>query len=161
LLVPPLRERGDDILLLARSFLERFSKHTHRELTLSRALEARLRAHDWPGNVRELQNCIERMATLSTSNQLEVEDFAQPFRLGTPQSAPPASRNAEPSEVAVVPLIELERRHTLQAIALLGGNKTLAAEMLGIDRRTLRRRLKRYETAASGAHLQVPTESGS
>lgn len=142
--VPPLRERGDDILLLAQHFLERFSARSPEPLTMSPALEGKLLAHTWPGNVRELENCVERMMALRRSNQLDVGDFCEPLRSGATNSTPPAEHCKNARETAAVSLSEVERRHTLQAIALLGGNKTLAAKKLGIDRRTLSRRLKRY-----------------
>ncbi len=144
--VPPLRERGDDILLLAQEFLARFVARSGRELSLSKAVAERLLAHSWPGNVRELENCIERAATLCRSHELELDDLPEKVRSCTPRHQPLAQVAAEPTQVS---LFEIERGHIMNTVASLGGNRALAAERLGIDRRTLDRRLLRYESAAS------------
>jgi two-component system response regulator HydG len=143
--VPPLRERGEDILLLARHFLAIFARGSGRHAKLSAEAAERLMAYDWPGNVRELENCIERAVALARSDQVETEDLPEKVRTCEP-SARGGSSGALP---AVASLFELERRHTLKAIELLSGNMTRAAKLLGIDRTTLYRRLKRYETADS------------
>jgi two-component system response regulator HydG len=94
--------------------------------------------------VRELENCIERAVALARSRELGVEDLPERIRLAdfTPQVAP----NGAPAH-HVVSLFDLERRHTLRAVELLAGNMTRAAKLLGIDRTTLYRRLKRYESS--------------
>jgi two-component system response regulator HydG len=144
--VPPLRERGDDILLLARHFLGRFAKRSRRNLKLSEAAEARLGAYLWPGNVRELENCVERAATLAQLDELTFDDLPEKIRLPDVGSEQPPTNGKDPD---VISLVELERRHILRVIKLLGGNKTRAAELLGINRSTLYRYLERTTEAAS------------
>jgi two-component system response regulator HydG len=144
--VPPLRERGDDILLLARHFLTRFSQSMGRTATLSDSVERRLLAYSWPGNVRELENCLEGAMTLAHLDELTVSDLPEKIRI------PEVGYEARPrqSEVPdVLPLVELKRRHILRAMTLLRGNKTRVAELLGIDRSTLYRRLERYSVPGS------------
>lgn len=137
--VPPLRERGSDILELARHFVARFAKSAQKSLTLSDAFAATLLAYTWPGNVRELENCVERAVAMARADELTVEDLPSKIRLFEP-ARPPPRLDAEVFELPS--LGELERRHILRAIEISGGNKTLAAQALGINRRTLQRRLK-------------------
>lgn len=141
--VPPLRERGDDILLLARHFLKRFAKSSRRNATLNESATAKLLAYPWPGNVRELENCIEQALALAHLDELGVEDLPEKVRFPESKSGVPPKNEDDPD---VLPLFELERRHILRAIRLLGGNKARAAELLGIDRSTLYRRLEAYDT---------------
>lgn len=141
--LPPLRARGDDILLLARRFLAQQSARLDRPTgTISDAARERLRAYPWPGNVRELQNCIERAVVLSESPDLDVIDL--PPRIQ--RYAPPApAPTPEPSaDAALLPLHEVERRHILRVLAATDGNKATAARILQLDRKTLYRKLKQY-----------------
>ena len=86
--LPPLRERGDDVLLLAEHFLSDFCRKAHRKpLKFSAAARQRLEAHSWPGNIRELRNLMERLAYLSTGERIEAEDLA--FILSPGGEAPP------------------------------------------------------------------------
>jgi DNA-binding NtrC family response regulator len=142
--VPPLRERGNDILLLARHFLERFDRDPCRDLILGEPAALKLLSYGWPGNVRELENCIERAVALGRSRELGVEDLPERIRSADfkQAEAPHGARAA-----SLISLFDLERRHTLRAVELLGGNMTRAAKLLGIDRTTLYRRLKRYESS--------------
>jgi len=142
--VPPLRERGEDILLLARHFLQRFERKRGRNLKLSEPLALRLLSYAWPGNVRELENCMERAVALARSEELGVEDLPERIRATEPTLGDPP-HGAKPASLGS--LFDLERRHTLRAVELLGGNMSRAAKLLGIDRTTLYRRLKRYETS--------------
>lgn len=145
--VPPLRERGDDILLLARHFLERFAASSRRSIGLPVALEARLLSYGWPGNVRELENCIERAVALCAGGELSLEDLPDKIRLQNFRPAAAATTKSEPVP-RVASLFEVERSHVLGALESLAGNKTQAADVLGLDRRTLDRRLKRYESSS-------------
>jgi two-component system response regulator HydG len=144
--VPPLRERGDDILLLARHFLERFAASARRSIGLPVAFQARLLSYSWPGNVRELENCIERAVALCAGGELSLEDLPDKIRFENlrPAAATPKS---EPKP-RVASLFEVERSHVLHALESLAGNKTQTADVLGLDRRTLDRRLKRYESSS-------------
>jgi two-component system response regulator HydG len=140
--VPPLRERGDDILLLARHFLDRFAASAQRSIRLSASVEERLLAYAWPGNVRELENCMERAVAFCVGDELAIEDLAEKVQ---GQSAHPAATAKAKPMPKLASLFDVERDHVLYALESLGGNKTQAAELLGLDRRTLERRLKRYQ----------------
>ncbi len=130
--LPPLRDRGDDILLLMRHFLMRFSTQAGRPVPrlTDRAIEA-LRAHPWPGNVRELQNLFQRLTILTDGEEIDAT------------ALPVAMRFAVPRERGLQrTLAEVEREHIEAVLAGVGGNKTRAAEILGISRKSLREKLK-------------------
>ena len=138
--VPPLRERKSDIPLLVNHFVEKFSSGQKRRPILSEEALNCLLAGDWPGNVRELENCIERVVALSSSPVLHVADLST--NLQNPQRAVAAARGSgEP----VVSLRELERLAILRALAEARGNKLRAAQMLGIGKTTLYRKLKEFD----------------
>ena len=153
--LPPLRNRGSDVLELAQHFLARFAERSGKPpLGLSPSAAEKLVAYAWPGNVRELENCLERGVTLARFDQLTVEDLPDKIRNFRADRFVVAAD--DPTEV--VTLDELERRYILRVLALVGGNKSQAAQMLGVDRRTLYRKLARYEGGAPGAgDLQEPT----
>jgi DNA-binding NtrC family response regulator len=139
--VPPLRARGDDVLLLARHFLALEARRAGREdLTgfSEEALEA-LRAHDWPGNVRELQNAVARAVALGEGPILGREDLPEGIRGG---GVPGGTVIELPAEVS---LAEAERVLILRALEEHGGDKREAAERLGISLATLYRKLSQYE----------------
>ena len=139
--VPPLRERREDIPLIAGHFLTLFAKKNHKSIKgfTPRAMD-RLLKNDWPGNVRELMNAVERAVVLSRSEYLGEEEFALVLR-GEPQ-APEApdhqTGTGEPS------LESVEKDTILKALETAGGNKSEAARRLGITRRTLHLKLKKY-----------------
>ena len=139
--LPPLRARGNDVLLLAQHFLRqtaaRLDKHVER---MSPSVAERLLAYSWPGNVRELQNCIERAVALTAYDQLGVDDLPEKIRDYRPSQVLLASDH--PSEL--VTMDEIERRYILRVLDVVSGNKSLAAQILGFDRRTLYRKLERY-----------------
>jgi transcriptional regulator with PAS, ATPase and Fis domain len=140
--VPPLRARGDDVLTLAQSFIESFAKaHRSNVKGLSPVAAAYLLAYRWPGNVRELQNCIECAVALASHDLLVVEDLPQRLR---EDRAPQPVEHFE-GRAALLPMDEIERRHVYSVLKAAGGNKSRAAEVLGFDRRTLYRKLERYE----------------
>jgi Nif-specific regulatory protein len=141
--VEPLRERRSDIPLLASHFLERFARKSNQPVKrLSRAaLDAMLR-YDWPGNVRELQNVVERAAILCPHNQIDEPDIhltALTAGDGRPSAALPAVE-----DYREVSLESLEQQHILATLERTGWNKSRAAQILGIERSTLDRKLKRY-----------------
>ena len=145
--VPPLRSRGTDVLLLAQHFAQSFSANFGKAVTgLSPAVGEKLIAYPWPGNVRELANAIERAVALTRSDLLMVEDL--PEKIRTSEKTPTAVSNFDPMEL--VPLEEIERRYILRVLSLVGGNKSRAAQVLGFDRRTLYRKLERYQNGAGG-----------
>lgn len=139
--LPPLRARGNDVLLLAQHFLHqtaaRLGKHV--ESLNPRAAE-RLLAYSWPGNVRELQNCIERAVALTAFSQIGVDDLPEKVRDYRPSQV--LVQSDHPSEL--VSMDEIERRYILRVLEVVAGNKSLAAQILGFDRRTLYRKLERY-----------------
>ncbi len=137
--LPPLRARGNDILLLAQGFVEecatRFGKGVK---GLSEPAATRLLGYDWPGNVRELRNVVERAVALTRHERLSVEDLPDRLRQPVPRTLPVGQ--GETGEL--LPLAEMERRYLQQALAAADGNRTLAARLLGIDRKTLYRKLQ-------------------
>jgi two-component system response regulator HydG len=138
--VPPLRARGGDILLLAQHFLERYAAHSRRPVVgiMSGAAE-KLSSYSWPGNVRELQNCIERAVALAPFDHVAEGDLPEKIR-----SHKPARVELQASELGeFLPMDEVERRYIARVLDAVGGNKTLAAQILGFDRRTLYRKLER------------------
>jgi two-component system response regulator AtoC len=143
--VPPLRARGSDVLLLAQHFITRFAGQFDKQVVgLSAAAAEKLMAYAWPGNVRELQNAIERAVALTHFGQLVVEDLPEKIRDYRRSHVLIASD--DPSEL--VPMEEVERRYILRVLEALGGNRTLTARTLGLDRKTLYRKLQRYGVAA-------------
>jgi DNA-binding NtrC family response regulator len=139
--LPPLRERAGDVLDLAQYFLAQHAARTGRSmLGVSVPAAEKLVAYRWPGNVRELQNCIERAVAFARFEAITVDDLPEKIRdYQTERFAVEANDSTE-----IVTLDELERRYVQRALSLLGGNKSRAAELLGIDRRTLYRRIDRW-----------------
>jgi DNA-binding NtrC family response regulator len=158
--VPPLRERRQDIFLLAESFLSWYArKHGCAARRFSDDCEAMVLGHDWPGNVRELQNVIER-AVIMTGDSPVVESShfclaGQPLESAAPAPAVPdrpvSLVAGESSEFP--PLHELEKRHIFAALDRCHNNRTQAAKLLDISVRTLRNKLNEYagRTEQSGS----------
>jgi len=143
--VPPLRDRGSDILLLANSFLVRHArKHGIDEIAFSKSCENAIESHGWPGNVRELENAVERAVILADrGKQIEGE------LLGLMPNTPGASKKSGASEIAgsteIESMEEVEKKHIQNALEAYDGNRTHAAEKLGLNVRTLRNKIKQYE----------------
>ncbi len=136
--IPPLRERREDVPLLAQEFLDRLSHELGREVSgISEEALRVLMDHDWPGNVRELENAVERALVTCKTGVLGAEDFAFLARPAAP-AAPARSR-------AGLTLQELEREYITATLRRTEGNVKAAAEALGIDRSTLYEKVKRYE----------------
>jgi two-component system response regulator HydG len=152
--VPPLRSRGSDVLLLARAFIERYAAQSGRPVVgMTSAAADKLLSYPWPGNVRELQNCIERAVALAPLDHIGLEDL--PERVRDYQRAPVEVESTDPGEL--LSMEEVENRYIAKVLAAVGGNKTLAAQVLGFDRRTLYRKLERVREPALGP---VRTSSG-
>jgi two-component system response regulator HydG len=141
--IPPLRNRQQDIPLLAQHFLEMFAAKNHKKIKGFRpkALDLLIR-HGWPGNVRELMNAVERTVVLSRSDYLSAEDF--------PKFAGTALDDGAGSDISKIdidgdnPLEAVERATILKILEAAGGNKSEAARRLGITRKTLHKKLKSY-----------------
>ena len=132
--IPPLRERGKDILLLAKHFLKQYSYKYKKEITdLSKETQHKLLHYSWPGNVRELQHAVERAVILTTKNKLEPDNFM--LRI-------PQQRISQ--ELETINLAELEQKAIDKAIKISEGNISRAAELLGITRFALYRKLEKH-----------------
>jgi two-component system response regulator HydG len=148
--VPPLRERGGDVVHLARHFLTVYAeRHGKGPVSLSTAAAEKLLAYSWPGNVRELENCIDGAVALARGATIELDDLPEKVRSFRPERFVVSANQPE----EIVTIDELERRYILRVLSLVGGNKSRAAQVLGFDRRTLYRKLERYQggTGASVA----------
>jgi two-component system response regulator HydG len=144
--VPPLRSRPRDILLLAQSFLERQAARAAKPvLGITLPAAQKLRDYDWPGNVRELENCMERAVALTRTSEITVDDL--PEKVREYQTTRLVITTDDPAEM--VTLDEIERRYVRRVLAAVGGNKTQAAKVLGIDRRSLYRRIEPAERTGS------------
>jgi two-component system response regulator HydG len=139
--VPPLRERGNDVLLLAQRFIDRFAARLDRPIKgLTSAAADKLLGYSWPGNVRELRNCIERAVSLTDHEKIVVEDLPEKIR-----TYRRTDLTLESSDATALPTMEeVERRYVDRVMREVGGNKAQAARILGYDRKRLYRKLKRY-----------------
>lgn len=138
--VPPLRERPADVLPLAHEFIQRASASGLRKVKgLSHRAAERVLAYDWPGNVRELENAMQSAVAMASFDELSVEDLPAAVRSHRSQRV---VLTAE-TEAELITLKALEVRYLERVLSLVGGNKSRAAEILGVDRRTLYRMLER------------------
>jgi two-component system response regulator HydG len=141
--VPPLRSRGSDILLLAQHFLDHFAVRSRKQVAgITEPVAEKLLAYRWPGNVRELRNVIERAVALTRYDKLGVDDL--PEKIRDYRSSQVFIGGEDPSEL--VPLEEIERRYILHVLKSVDDNKASAARTLGLDRKTLYRKLRQYGT---------------
>jgi two-component system, NtrC family, response regulator AtoC len=139
--LPPLRTRGSDVLLIAQHFVELFAgRMDKRVLGLSAGAAEQLLAYAWPGNVRELRNCIERAVALAQYDHVMSEDL--PEKIRTYKASHIVVAGTDPSDL--VTMDEVERRYVMKVLEVAGGNRTQAAQILGFDRKTLYRKLRRY-----------------
>jgi two-component system, NtrC family, response regulator AtoC len=144
--LPPLRSRAGDVLPLAQHFLRQFASRADKSiLGISPAAAEKLVAYTWPGNVRELQNCIERSVALARFDQIGVDDL--PEKVRSYRSSHVLIPGDDPSEL--VRMEELERRYIARVMEAVGGNKTAAARILGLDRKRLYRMLDRLGIESS------------
>lgn len=135
--IPPLRQRQADIPLLFDDFLRKFSARRGKALAVEPRVMNLLTRYRWPGNVRELENVVERAVALNTSGVLTPDDFPEQIR-----SLPVGGSG--PTSTELPSLEEVEKRHVAHVIEALSGNMTRAAEVLGLDRRTLYRMVERF-----------------
>ncbi len=140
--VPALRERQEDIPLLAQHFLETFAEKNRKQIKgfTPQAMDRMVR-YDWPGNVRELMNAVERGVILCRSEYITEMDFPLSVREPFEQTVDIATVAELPADL---PLEEVEKTTILKTLESTGGNKSEAARRLGITRRTLHKKLKKY-----------------
>ncbi len=139
IVIPPLRERREDIPLLAKHFLKKHTSRADKSINgISTASLRLLLQYDWPGNVRELENAIERAVLLETTDVLQVNNLP-------PQLSPIVASGTDPAApAAILPLAEVERQALVHALEVSTNNITEAARALGLNRATLYRKLKKY-----------------
>ena len=158
--LPPLRERREDIAILAAHFLERLHRETGASHVFSEDAILLMTEYDWPGNVRELENAIERACSLSSGPVLHMADLPtqlQDFRMHRreanlrrqPKRAWAGGREHGPDD-SIVSIADMEKQAILGTIRQLNGDKLMAAKLLGIGKTTLYRKLKEYGLAGTG-----------
>jgi DNA-binding NtrC family response regulator len=135
--LPPLRERRDDVPLLIAAFLKAACKRAGRQVALSPAALDMFLSYDWPGNVRQLENTIQRVVLFTRGSVVEPDDIPGALH-NVPRETPAGLFEELPS------LEEVERRYVEHVLKAVGGNRTRAADVLGIDRRTLYRMADRF-----------------
>jgi Nif-specific regulatory protein len=146
--LPPLRDRGDDVLLLADHFLQSFCRNMGRRAPkFSSAARQRLLAHSWPGNVRELRNLTERLAYLTTGDTVEVEDLVL-----IDSGASEAERLAELHGSLAEATREFQQHYIRKTIDASRGNMSSAAKRLGLHRSNLYRKMRQLDMSAEGVH---------
>jgi DNA-binding NtrC family response regulator len=139
--VPPLRERKEDIFLLAMSFLSEFNKENKKNIEgFSNEARSAITAYDWPGNIRELRNCVESAVVMCRTSQIEISDL------------PPAVSRARGGNTIEIELgttmDEVEKKIILGTVAYCKGNKSKAADVLGLGRKTIIRKMQEYGQTA-------------
>jgi two-component system, NtrC family, response regulator AtoC len=140
--LPPLRARGNDVLLIAQSFIDTFAKQAGKAVVgLTPEAAERLLSYAWPGNVRELRNAIERAVALTRHENITVDDLPERIRAYKVSHVLVASHDPE----ELVNLAEVEKRYIARVLGAVGGNKSSAAKILGIDRTTLYKKLQQYK----------------
>ncbi len=131
LTLPPLRDRDNDILLLANHFTQKYAKEIGKKLlTFSEFTLRAFKQYYWPGNVRELENIIQRLVFMTDHNHIDITDLPEPMRYSLPKE-----------DTELLSLKDLEKKHVQKVLNAVNGNKSKAASILGIDRKTLRVKL--------------------
>jgi two-component system response regulator HydG len=155
-MLPPLRDRAEDVLPLAEHFLTEAAGRTGKRITtFTQAALKILLAYPWPGNVRELENVVERAVALAEAEQIGPDDL------------PPQVRERRSADVLAgalargLTLSELEREYIFRVLQAEGGNKTRAAQRLGLDRKTLYRKLEEYQRAPGEPVVEIPMDERS
>lgn len=146
--LPPLRQRGTDILLIAQHYIQTFAARMNKPVTgLDPAAAERLLSYAWPGNVRELRNVIERAVALTRAEKIMLADL--PTKIQEFKAEQTLLAGDDPTEL--VPLEEIEQRYIQHVLKATAGNQSQAARILGVDRKTLHRKLKLAPEKASQA----------
>jgi two-component system response regulator HydG len=150
--VPALRDRSSDVLELATHFLKGAGERSAKgQIQLSPTIAGRLLSYDWPGNVRELENCIERAVALARFDHLTIEDLPEKVRGYRADSFVIAANEVD----EILSMAEIERRYMLRVLKQVNGNKARAAQLLEVDRRTLYRKLERFEADTRAAEAEA------
>ncbi len=145
--LPPLRSRGRDVLLLGQHFLGKYAHLGQQTVSQFSPQAAQvLLQYDWPGNVRELENCIERAMALSRDEEVALEDL--PRKIRDFKSDQVSIEGEESTDEELLTLEQIEARYIRRVMKAVEGNKSKAARILGLDRRSLYRRLDKYEAGA-------------
>jgi DNA-binding NtrC family response regulator len=148
ILIPPLRQRREDVPLLVENFVERLAVEMKKRLDgVSPEAMTALMAHDWPGNVRELRNVLERGAVVATGSVIQLTDLGMPSRAEAP-----------PKPGTLASLEEVEKRHVAAVLAHAGGNVSQSARILGIDRVTLYNKMRKYGIRRDGEPEDTPPQ---
>lgn len=155
--LPPLRERGGDIEMMLDAFLTRYSPPGRPSVALIPEARTRLLAWHWPGNIREMRHTVQRLVTLANSGFIHLEDLPEKMRQETPaQSSQPCKKVNPSSHSGLIEVLrphsnekplsyqEVEKRYVSQILAYTSGNKKQAAEIMGVDRKTLLRMIERH-----------------
>lgn len=149
--VPPLRSRGNDILALAQHFMQRSAQKSGKSVTrIGHAVADRLMNYPWPGNVRELENAMEAAVAVARFDEITPDDL--PAKIRERRLTEVYALTTDPTELP--PMRIVEERYIQKVLEAVSGNKTLAAKVLGFDRRTLYRKLSHRET--NGATTPAP-----
>lgn len=139
--LPPLRSRGTDVLLVAQHYVDQYSRRSEKNISdISAPAAERLLNYGWPGNIRELRNVVERAVALTRHDQIVVEDL--PEKIRNFQSRQFLVGGSDPAEL--LSMEEIEKRYILHVLDTVEGNKSMAARILGMDRKTLYRKLDQY-----------------
>ena len=158
--VPPLRERPGDVSLLANFFLRRYAKKNDKPMSgiTARAMDV-LNRHSWPGNVRELENVIERAVVLSLDAVIDVDDLPGTMHTGS-ESGQEKSGESRAIRLSIgTPLEECERILIRETLKVTGGDKNLAAKLLGVATRTIYRKLDALDKGASSPEEEEPDQA--
>jgi Nif-specific regulatory protein len=144
IVLPPLRERKEDIPLLVGHFLQRFNAENHKHMKISSAAMDLIVGYDWPGNVRELENCIERLVVMARHDIVAPEDVPLPVTWHQPTALPDAHPAEADASSLPKTIADLERERLLAALRRCGGVQTRAATLLGITPRQLGYKVRKY-----------------
>jgi Nif-specific regulatory protein len=147
IVLPPLRERKEDIPLLVGHFLQRFNAENRKDLKISSPAMDLIVGYDWPGNVRELENCIERMVVMARREIVAPEDVPLPVNIHMPTPPPRVLFSESTASTLPKAVADIERERLLEALRRSGGVQTRAAALLGITPRQLGYKLKKYHIA--------------
>ena len=150
--VPPLRERKEDLPLMIDAFLKEFTEENAKKITsIEPKARAALYAYDWPGNIRQLRNCLESAVVMSSDNTIRLADLPEPIR--------DAEQTATIHIQIGTTLAEAERHIIMETLTAYKGNKSKTADILGIGRKTLHRKLDEYAVAGPEPKLPFAEEA--